>query len=386
MKGRSMNKTVRKMGHLFILCGPPGSGKTSLLKLIHKEKIQLKQIQRITTREFRIEEGDTGKPNLEYEFLSADEFAGRVSRGSVANLIEWAGHYYATETEIIYRTLESGTDCLLYEDIPSSLVLKRQFGSNATTMLLFTDDQEEFLRLEFGSISSSNRASILEWKRRLALKYAASLKSAGILENDRDEYIQGKMKRAIPDMAFIAGKMRIGEDIRVLANKKDKQKETIKSFVDIVNSVTQNTVIKDNPGNFAFVLMPFRDEFNKLYRFVIKPAVESEGLSCLRGDEIFTRLNVVEDILSHIEACSLIISDITGGNPNVFLELGVSMKLDKPIILLSQDSESPFDVRTCRWINHENTLDGWEFLSNQLIDHLRKIKRRKDSSLNPPVL
>ena len=186
------------------------------------------------------------------------------------------------------------------------------------------------------------------------------------------------MKRAIPDLAFIAGKVRVGEDIRVLANKKDAQEKTFLEFKEIVDSVTNNTIIKDNPGKFAFVLMPFRDEFNKIYRFVIKPVVEKEGLSCLRGDEIFTRLNIVDDIMKHIDASSLIISDITGGNPNVFLELGVSMKLDKPIILLSQDEINSFDVRTCRWIKYKDTLEGWESLSSQITDALRKVKKRED--------
>ncbi len=67
------------MGHIFILCGPPGSGKTTLLKMITEQGLPLKQLPRITTREQRPEEGDRGKTNLEYEFLTLGEFTGRLA-------------------------------------------------------------------------------------------------------------------------------------------------------------------------------------------------------------------------------------------------------------------------------------------------------------------
>jgi hypothetical protein len=264
--------------------------------------------------------------------------------------------------------------------MPSAISLKRYLGSKASIILLFTEDKNELLKLEFAALTTSRRASVWEWRRRLGEKYIDGTRQKGKDPNDADkeEYINRKMSRAIPDLAFMTGKIRVSEDLYVLANRKDRLDDTIKDFEGIVEEVKTNRISKDTPGAFVFVLMPFRDEFNKIYRFVIKPAVEKEGLRCLRGDEIFSRLNVVDDILCHIEASTLIISDISGGNPNVFLELGICMKLNKPIILLAQDSEAPFDVRNCRWIKYDNTLDGWEKLSSQISNAITKVKRRED--------
>lgn len=44
------------MGHLFVLCGPPGAGKTKLLKTIEQRKIKINQLHRLTTRKQRREE------------------------------------------------------------------------------------------------------------------------------------------------------------------------------------------------------------------------------------------------------------------------------------------------------------------------------------------
>ncbi len=93
------------MGQIFILCGPPGSGKTTLLKMITDKGLPLKQLQRITTRKYRPEEGDKGKSNLEYEFLSEPEFTGRLSRGKVAHFIEWNQNFYATDIQLLEEAL-----------------------------------------------------------------------------------------------------------------------------------------------------------------------------------------------------------------------------------------------------------------------------------------
>lgn len=364
------------MGQLFILCGPPGVGKTTLLRMIRDRQLPLQQLQRLTTRAPRPEEGDEGRSSLEYEFLTPDEFAGRLARGHIANFIDWNGGLYATDLNVLRKALQSKEHFLLFEDMPSAIHLKHMFGSRVTVLLLFTDDEEELLKLEFATLSASRRASVIEWKRRLSLKYNDAALKKGAVPNDDDlkKYTEVKVARAIPDLAFMAGKIRTAEDVRVIANRRDAQEAALQAFQRIVEAVKGNRVSREAGGHFAFVLMPFRDEFNKIYRFVIKPTVEAEGITCLRGDEIFANLKVMDDVMSHIEQSALIISDISGGNPNVFFELGISMKLNKPIILISQDADAAFDVRTCRWIRYDNTVGGWERLCSQIAEAINRIK------------
>lgn len=375
------------MGHIFILCGPPGSGKTTLLKMIDGESLALKQLQRITTRPRRVEEGDKGNVSLEYEFLNFGEFTGRLAHGKATNFVEWNQHFYATDVRRLEQALGSSDDYILHEDMPSAIHLKRQFGSNVTTLLLFTDDRDELLNIEFATATDGARPSILEWRRRLGLKYdeSVALRSGSGSASDRDVYIQSKMRRALPDLAFMAGRIGDGEDICVIPNRQDAQCDALASVTQIIEAVRQKKI-----GNrqFAFVLMPFGDrrlegsrqeqmDFDKLYRFVIKPAVEEEGIACWRGDEISDRRDILEDVIDHIEAAQYVVADLSGGNANVFLELGMCLKLGKETILISRDDDHavPFNTRNLRRIPYEDSARGWQKLHEDIRNYRRGKKR-----------
>jgi len=379
------------MGHIFIICGPPGSGKTTLLNKITVNGLPLKQLQRITTRGTRTEEGDTGKSNLEYEFLSEAEFLGRLARGNVANFIEWNKNFYATDVQRVEKALDSAEDYVLHEDMPSAIHLKRRFPSKVTVILLFTEGKDDLLSIEFAAIWDTNRKSVLQWQERLDLKYDARKLKGDDVKESQSEYIQTKMRRALPDLTFMVGRIGAQEDIRVIPNRKGEEEAMFSQFQEIVDEVTQKRV---GTRKFAFVLMPFGDvrsdgqreemvNFNKLYDFVIKPAVEAEGITCWRGDEISTRPFVLDDVIEHIRTAQFIIADISGGNPNVFLELGMCLELKKEIILISRDSDNkvPFNARNLRRIPYEDNSKGWKKLFQDIRDCRRTLKSRDSREL-----
>lgn len=239
------------MGHIFILCGPPGVGKTTFLKEIEKRELPFEQLKRITTRSSREEEGDKGKRTLEYEFLSPEEFAGRLSRGTTVNFIEWNGNFYATDILDLNKAIKSNNSFILFEDVPSAVALKERFSEKVTVMLMFTEDKEEIEKIEFAYAIDSNRPSIIEWRRRLGVKYDNSVTQKNLVpsEEDRKKYIRTKMARSIHDLAFIAGKLRQLHDIKVLANKRDQMESTIKQFLDIAD-LSKPKEMKSKPRIF----------------------------------------------------------------------------------------------------------------------------------------
>lgn len=112
--------------------------------------------------------------------------------------------------------------------------------------------------------------------------------------------------------------------------------------------------------NTAFILMPFREPFNKYYSSIIKPAVADAGLLPLRADEIFGATEIVKDIWSAINQAKIVITEMTTRNPNVMYEMGLSHAVGKPIIMISQLIEDiPFDLRSLRCILYDTTDSDW---------------------------
>lgn len=118
-------------------------------------------------------------------------------------------------------------------------------------------------------------------------------------------------------------------------------------------------------GNFAFVLMPFKPEFFRIYDIAIKPAVNQFGLQCFNAQEDKQPTRITDVIFSYIESAKLLIADLTSKNPNVFYELGLAHAMNKPVILIARTSKDvPFDVAGIRYI--EYSVDNLDMLKQEL--------------------
>ncbi len=124
----------------------------------------------------------------------------------------------------------------------------------------------------------------------------------------------------------------------------------------------------------CFVLMPFDRKYRSLYTQVIKPTVRRMGLKCQRADDIFSAVAVVQDVWASINRARILIADMTGRNPNVFYEIGLSHVLRQPVILLSQERKDvPFDVRHIRCIFYTDTRTGRRNLASRLARTIRNL-------------
>ena len=119
-----------------------------------------------------------------------------------------------------------------------------------------------------------------------------------------------------------------------------------------------------------FMIMPFREEYDTVYKNVIVPTIQDMNLTIKRGDQ-FSSVNgqIISEVWAAINACRLVIVETSQENANVYYELGIAHTLGKPAILITQGKDIedfPFDIRHLRFIVYENTIAGGEKLEADL--------------------
>lgn len=116
-----------------------------------------------------------------------------------------------------------------------------------------------------------------------------------------------------------------------------------------------------------FVAMPFSKDFEDIFFYGIQRAVDINGFECERID----RGAFVGDILSRIKEricdAAAVVADLSGGNPNVYLELGYAWGKSIPVILIAQNADDlHFDVRGHRCLEYKSIRALEESLAGEL--------------------
>lgn len=135
---------------------------------------------------------------------------------------------------------------------------------------------------------------------------------------------------------------------------------------------TEVTIVRPR----IFVIMPFSEPFDMLYREVIRPVASRLEFEIVRVDEVAGPGIIVDDIQRQISQANAVVAEISSRNPNVFYELGYAHALDKPAVLLARresSGEMPFDIRGYRAIFYDDTIGGKKAVERNLEQHLKAV-------------
>jgi guanylate kinase len=94
---------------VFVITGPSGVGKGTLIRLLREEIPELRLSTSATTRAPRAGEED----GVDYWFLSDDEFERRVEAGGFVEWAEYSGRRYGTLREELDRHTDAGSPVVL---------------------------------------------------------------------------------------------------------------------------------------------------------------------------------------------------------------------------------------------------------------------------------
>jgi guanylate kinase len=130
-------------GRLFVVSGPSGVGKGTLIARARADVPRLELATSATTRPMRPSE----RQGREYHFLSPDEFERRVQAGEFLEHVEFAGHRYGTLRSEVERRLADGSNVILEIDVPGAREIERQLPDSVLVFIAPPDVGELEQRL-----------------------------------------------------------------------------------------------------------------------------------------------------------------------------------------------------------------------------------------------
>jgi len=112
-----------KKGLLFVLSGPSGVGKDTLLRELLKTDLKISKCVTYTTRPPRPGEVD----GLDYKFISLAEFEELKKNNAFLEWAEVGGNLYATPKDFVEKKLREGEDVILKIDVQGAMRVKELF-------------------------------------------------------------------------------------------------------------------------------------------------------------------------------------------------------------------------------------------------------------------
>lgn len=109
-----------RKGKLFVVSGPSGVGKGTLVRMLQMKHPEIRLSISATTRKPRPGE----VRGVDYIFMEKENFLEMVEKGYFLEWAEFAGNYYGTDGNIVDKTIEQGNNLLLEIDVKGALQVK----------------------------------------------------------------------------------------------------------------------------------------------------------------------------------------------------------------------------------------------------------------------
>jgi guanylate kinase len=130
-------------GKVFVITGPSGVGKGTLIRLLLERVPELELAVSATTRAPRPGE----KHGVHYHFLDDEEFSKRVAEGDFLEHAEYSGRRYGTLRSELQRRTESGASVLLEIEVQGARQVAKAMPDAVRIFIAPPDDETLRTRL-----------------------------------------------------------------------------------------------------------------------------------------------------------------------------------------------------------------------------------------------
>ena len=119
-----------RIGKTFIISGPSGVGKSTVLKRVLKDRDDLYFSISATTRDPR--EGEVN--GVHYHFISKDQFRQMIDEDAFLEYAEYVGNFYGTPKKYVDEAMEQGKDVILDIEVQGATQV---YGKRPDTIRIF---------------------------------------------------------------------------------------------------------------------------------------------------------------------------------------------------------------------------------------------------------
>ncbi len=139
-------------GLFFIVSGPSGSGKNTLMKMLFDEFSCVIESVSFTTRKPRKDE----KEGVDYHFITKEEFEKKISNGDFLEHAKVFENNYGTDKNLIYTQLNKGKHIVLIIDTQGALNIKKNNLIEATYIFIAPPSIDELKKRLVNRNENSN--------------------------------------------------------------------------------------------------------------------------------------------------------------------------------------------------------------------------------------
>jgi guanylate kinase len=191
MKQSTASVRIRGMPKVFVITGPSGVGKGTLIGELLKRLPGLELSVSATTREPRAGEID----GRDYHFLDREEFDRRAVNGEFLEHATYSGNRYGTLRSEVERRLDQGVSVVLEIEVQGARQVKAAMPEAVQVFIAPPDPEALRARLEGRGTDSA--AAIDERLRTAELELGAQEEFQHVVVNDDVERAAAELERIV---------------------------------------------------------------------------------------------------------------------------------------------------------------------------------------------
>lgn len=162
---------MKTKGKLFVISGPSGTGKGTVLAKLFEKRKDLWLSVSATSRAPR----DGEENGVNYFFLSKDEFEKEIEENAFLEHACFCGNYYGTPKKYVEEKTENGINVILEIEVNGAMQIKKSCADAVLVFILPPSEAELENRLRGRATESDEvikqRLETAKWEMSMADKY-----------------------------------------------------------------------------------------------------------------------------------------------------------------------------------------------------------------------